>query len=347
MEEKKSTSRQSPRLEVIVAITLGLLAIACFVVQALTQSSTTTSKETILFNLLQFLLTIGFTWFSTRAISRNEFEQSLKRFAISAYRRISDIERLVIRLQSEVKSMITDNPDKENHDLYIVEAIVADTCQVVRSSIADWADVIGEELIAIEKIKRLEQEKVELNNDSSIVSDRSESETLKEINKQIAELKATLPARLQFAARVEEGLSRKDLHAARWLANQHKKDKGLKLRVVTGDGYEHDREYSSLKVGEGLYTVKLEDRRVDIADNSGAILGRLQNTSPLGYDEFVQALENCYGTSSIPLEFVEHLGSERRGGEMYAWFTVRVLQEPTIEAREKRSSNTAPNHQQN
>jgi hypothetical protein len=43
----------------------------------------TTKLETVLFNILQFLLAVEFAWFSTRAIVRGEFEGSLKRFAVA------------------------------------------------------------------------------------------------------------------------------------------------------------------------------------------------------------------------------------------------------------------------
>src|ERR1700730_15326474 len=94
------------------------------------------------------------------------FEQSLKKFAISAYRRIADIERMVERLHTEVREMISDAPKSEITNLRIVDAIVSDTGQLVRSSISAWADVIGEELLAIERIKRLEHEKELLRKDN-------------------------------------------------------------------------------------------------------------------------------------------------------------------------------------
>ena len=101
----KSASHQLRRsnYELIAAGTLGVLVIACFAVQALALSEKTTKLETILFNCLQFLLTVGFAWFGTKAASRTEFEASLKRFAISAYRRISDIEEIVQRLQIKIE----------------------------------------------------------------------------------------------------------------------------------------------------------------------------------------------------------------------------------------------------
>lgn len=328
MKDTQSTSsRPTKNYELIAAITLCLLAVACFILQALSMSPTTSRVETALFSCLQFLLTAGFTWFSTRAVSRHEFEQSMKRYAISAYRRIADIERLVSRLQRVVGKMITE--DAETNNLSVIEAMVSDAEQIVRSSIADWADVIGEELLAIEKIKRLEQEKVELSEEKPDHSKPSEyDEALKGLNDQIADLKSRLPARLQFVASDSDERSASDRHAADWMAGQHKRERGLRLTVVTGDEYTYDREFSTLGIGEILHTVKSqENEALDVVDVSGKILGRLQNNSPLDYDQFAQALENCFGKTPLSLKVIEILGSETRGKFRYSWFSVRVLSE--------------------
>ena len=143
----------------IAAVALGALAVFVFVLQVNSFGDQTTARETLLFNALEFVLTVGFAWFSTRAVSRSEFEDSIKRFAISACRRIADIERMILRLQGEVRETLVETSSAEEVSaLEVVDAIVGDTVQVVRSSISDWADVIGNELLALEKLKRLQSE---------------------------------------------------------------------------------------------------------------------------------------------------------------------------------------------
>src|SRR6476646_7497739 len=95
-DNPKPLSRsKEAKIEIIAAVVMGSLAIGCFVVQGISTGPTTTKLETSLFSTLQFLLTAGFSWFSSRAVSRADFETSLKRFAISAYRRIADVEHII------------------------------------------------------------------------------------------------------------------------------------------------------------------------------------------------------------------------------------------------------------
>jgi hypothetical protein len=333
METKQTSSRSiGTRLELVAAVTLGLLSVGVFIAQPFVASSATTRIETVLFNCLQFLLTIGFTWFSTRAVSRIEFEQSIKRYAISAYRRIADIERLVGKLHTEVRTMIRSDPSNSN--LVVVEAMVSDSEQVIKSSIADWADVIGEELLALEKIKRLEREKVELKEEAPQETHEIDYEVaLKSLNDEIAKLKSMLPARLQFVTDSTQDFIVADEHATDWMARQHRRERGLKLVVVTGDEYEHDREFSTIKVGELLHTIKKKPGRFDVfdvADENGKILGRLTNNSPMDYGDFIQTLENCYGSPSIRLKVVKILGSDTRHAKFWAWFRVQVIS-PLVE----------------
>jgi hypothetical protein len=339
MNSQPPSSRPPARnLELVAAVTLGLLAVGFFLAQALLISPTTTPLETVLFNCLQFLLTVGFAWFSTRAVSRHEFEQSMKRYAISAYRRIADIERLVGKLHNEVRGMMRATRDDSN--LAIIEAMVSDSEQVVKSSIADWADVIGDELLALERIKRLQREKVELKEEAPEDSKEVEYEAaLKTLNEQIAQLRSSLPARLQFVSDSDDALTPADEHAAEWMARQHKRERGLRLTVVTGDQYIHDREFSSVKVGELLQTVKTEGGAFDVADESGNILGRLQNNSPLDYSDFVHTLENCFAASSLQLKVVRIIGSDIRDESFFGWFGVRVLSEAGEKRHRQRSTD--------
>lgn len=326
-------SRKKPilTLELIAGFTMGLLAVTCFLFQALTLKSSTTQQEVVLFNLLQFLLTVGFTWFSTRAISRREFEQSLKRFAISAYRRIADIERMITRLHSQLRGMILES--SPNHHFLVVEAIVSDTIQIVRSSAADWSDVIGDELLALENIKRLEHEKAE--REASLAGPEAHGDLeLKKLNEKIAQLESMLPIRLQVARPAESTF--RDYFAARWLASQHAKQRGLMMEVKTGEEYPHDRDHETLKPGEILHTVKQSDGAIDVADGSGAGIGRLTNCTPMSYDDFARSFEECYGSSVVSLEY---LGLPRAStapdGAWEAWFAVRVVQQPSVKRKTK------------
>jgi hypothetical protein len=328
-EEQPQKPRRSHSFELIVAAAFGVLALAVLLWQVLRVSSQphTTETEALLFNILQFVLTVLFSWLSTRALSQLEFEQSLKRFAISAYRRVADIERMVGRLQSEIKGMISDAPKNETLNLRIVEAIVSDTTQVVRSSISDWGDVIGDELLAIEKIKRLEREKAELR--KAEPSERSGLEIDKarqQIEKSIAAIASKLPARL----RLEAGTQRDDEYsvwrASRKLAIRHEREGGLLMTAVRGGkNYPHEGTLDGMASGTPLEARKTQDGSMDVVDDKGNALGRLLNETELQYDPFVAALDLCYGSTPVQLQFVR-MSRERvtQEGEHLAWFDIRV-----------------------
>jgi len=334
--DHEPSRRDSAAVEWVVSVTLGVLALAAFLAQVVATNAHTTGLETALFNCIQFVLTVGFAWFSTRAISQREFERSLKRFAISAYRRISDIDKLVTRLDGEVDGMLEVSGGRGSENLRIVRAIVADTAQIVRSSSADWADVIGDELIALEQIKILEREKQTLRVDPKTAAPREGIEArLSEINSQIKLLQASLPARLALDADSAAYDQYREQHAAEWLETQHLRDHGLDLKVVTGDSYGSVRSRPSLRENEQLLGILDAEGGLSIVDASGLVVGRALNNSPLDYDEFVRAVENCYG---LPLRvtFVKDLGdSGYETTEITGWCSVKVTSIP--HARDKAS----------
>ena len=202
------------KIDWIVATVLVIIFLGCLALQVLSLSDKTTKLETVLFNILQFLLAVGFAWFSTRAIVRGEFEVSLKRFAVSAYRRISDIENIVASLKSKVAEMRAKNPERDSHDLELIEAIVHDTARIISSSRADWSDVIGEEMLALETIRRLESEKAEIKISPATSVTKPDSDfRVKQIDQKIDTLVSRLPAPLQYQyeARRAENLNRGNL----------------------------------------------------------------------------------------------------------------------------------------
>lgn len=322
-----SRQKKMLSLEVVAAVVLGLAAGVLFIVQATRVTSESTQSEQALYNLLQFVLTVGFAWFSTRAISRREFEHSLRQFAIGAYRRAADTENMLSRLHKEVAEMMTDGAFAERYHLDVVHAIVADTRQVVRSSIADWADVIGPELNKIDTIETLREKRDELEM-AALQSDPSSR--LPELEKRIDALIADLPEELQVEVRSKAQQSHQDRHAARWVADQHEKDGGLVVMAVAGDDYETDRDCASLESGETLTTLKGERGAVEMVDLQGQVVGRLQNPSPLDYYDFVRALDICYGDGPLDLEVLEVLDEERRRGKRFVWFTARIKSRPVV-----------------
>jgi len=329
-------------IEIAAAVLLGVLAIAFSAWQVRTAGPSTTGTQTFLFNCLQFICTAGFAWFSTKAASRHEFQQSLKQFAISAYRRVADIERIVNRLHDEITDMIAEAPKSEITNLRIVDAIVSDTSHVVRSSISDWGDVIGEELLAIEQVKRLEQEKAQLEKNERPARPGSRTDDVRreveKLTETIASIVSTLPPKLQLETEAETSPSRAVRRAARTLARDHHAEDGLRLNLFTRGGiYPSERDYQTLKRGEPLFIIWSKDREggMDATDKAGRTVGRLLNRTNLPYDQMTQAMEMCFGPPPIALEFLtegEHYPPEadENKGEETVSLEVRVRSIPLL-----------------
>ncbi|MCX5695039.1 MAG: hypothetical protein NTW18_00025 [Candidatus Omnitrophica bacterium] len=313
-------------IDIIAAVILGLLAISCFILQINMLSSQTTQKETVLFNTLQFILTAGFGWFSTRAINRREFEINLKKFALSAFRRITDIDSITGRLRSEINNMLFKRSDSDGYcELNVISAIVEDTRQMIKSSIADWSDVIGEELKTIEKISNLEQEKEKLNIENvGLDIEKKYDKEIKQLDKQIKELNASLPAKLIVAKESSFSSPAIEKQAVFWLRNQHNVEKGLIIQVVSG-GHYGDYEIShNLKPKEELNSRKSKEGGLDVIGKNGVLIGRLLNKTPFFYGDFVTTIEKCYGTNELKLEFIEIINTRKGGDSPMLWYTVKV-----------------------
>lgn len=331
MASSADLTRSSHTTEVVTALVMGLMAVATFAYQVSLLDEQTTKREALLFNVLEFVFTVGFAWFSSRAVGRTEFEASLKRFAISAYRRIADIERMVGRLHSQVQQYRPLNETESGSSaLKVVEAIIGDTAQVVRSSMSDWADVIGDELLSLENLRRLESEKralVSFPHDVRGKPSTEIEETIAKLDVEIEEARKNLPATLAIQSDDVTQLVVNAQHAASWMSKRHKEEGGLKLNAVTGDAYPNDRPYADLEVGERLFIVDEKDG-LNLADAAGNVVARVQNNSPLPYPAFSKAIVQCYDSDRVLCRLIEKLGEDRRDGEDYAWVRIEILRDP-------------------
>ena len=325
MSKDRTPSTES-RVDGIAAVVLGLGALGCFALQAFSTTSETTRAETALFNALQFVLTSGFAWFSTRAVSRGGFERSLKRFAVGAYRRISDIEQIVRRLQSHIVGMRHDATGDEAHRLALVGAIAEDALQVVRSSSSDWGDVIGDELLALEDLKRLERERALIEAEPSKVQSEALAEIRQALTSRIADLQASIPPGLLLETD-DQDASRATRLAADWIAKEHEREGGYRLRVYSGVGYPNESDPEAFTSETQLRTARGDDDALDLIDQEGARVGRVLNwSSPLEYLDFARGLEECFGATQIPVRFDGIL--EKKDDDSGLWYEVQVTASP-------------------
>jgi hypothetical protein len=247
---------------------------------------------------------------------------------------------MIDHLQQEVQEMLANAPKSESGNLRIINAIVSDATQLVRSSISDWGDVIGEELLAIERIKRLEYEKERLLEDQGSAKRDPEARAAeKVIEDAIETIQRTLPPRLRLEAESEGRLPKSSKRVAAWLARRHRDEGGLRMVVVTGDNYLSERDPKTLREGEILTSDKDRYGGMDVRDEAGLGVGRLMNLTPVPYDAFVAGMKACYDNSPVSLEFLRLKGEETHDDGLYVWLEVRVMTEPIVTVRRRPRSN--------
>lgn len=321
MREKKSQT-----FGIIATAILGSLTLLAFALQVTSLSNATSKLETVLFNILEFVLSLGFGWVLTRMVTQEEFEKSLKRFALSAYRRIVDIERATNRLKDAVETMRRRHPPDSYCELDIVHAVVVNTKQTLKSAAADWADVIGEELVALQRIQDLEEQKEEILVQEPMAA---EQEQVEELQRQITELTTTLPFSLRYEVTRESTFDINE--AAHFLRVEHLEQKGLRLRAFWDPTFEHDPQ--DLKPGDKV-RVATDDvaKRIGclvVKDQRERSVGVVCNTLPKlifkgsSYANFVAAMHRAFRKPQYSAEIVsidEELSSiERR------YFHIRIL----------------------
>lgn len=299
--------------EIILLFILCLFVIIVVVLQVIFSSPTTTKLETALFSILQFILSLAFSWILARLSLKNEFIQSQKTFAISAYRRIFEINLAVERLISRTKFHLQDSISQENHELDVITEISYGIRESIRSSISDWAEIIGDEIEKVEKISKLSEQEFE--HSEMVLGENSKKDTVDELQKissQIELLSNSLPPELRYVSKTNAIASFKDkLARAKSSFVEEKVNNGnVKLGGYSLKGYGTD--ITNYQVGE-KFTVRLGDGigsrgALIVSDSNGLQVGRLSRKFPEiseTYWEDYQLLIYIIGKSVFNVELVE------------------------------------------
>jgi len=309
---------------------LGLLAVATLITQIIRCSAEMTQTETALFGILQFVFSIAFGWILSRASYKKEFEENQRQFAIAAYRRIREIEHTVSRLLSRIKSRRSGSSPEVCQELDVLQEVTTSILTTSRSSISDWADIIGDEITTVEELEKLRRERSSYIEDTDLMALTPLSKISPDIaavkgrldawEEKMEELLERLPASLQVIERHEkpEALS---LTMAIMAASDELRDhKCLVLPAVWEPDAGFDRDVRDVDPG-AIYTIMRggpvgsRENPIVVKDNNGKSIGIITNKYMLSdYDTFATAIFEALRTTAVKvnIELIEHQDQESK-----------------------------------
>lgn len=310
-------TKKNSTLKAFFVVVFGLLTVGTVLLQVYKSGANTTKVETTLFGILQFVFSIVFAWLIATTTSEREFVQSQKQFAIAAFRRIKEIEKGVQRLLLRVSEKQERVSGDILQELNVIREISIGINETIKSSIADWADIIGEELQTIQKIEEIQESReptpsdvvpIEFEKRSSIEGDKEIIKELRVTQDSISELISSLPSSLQAIAKPNVERWERIEEQVQLLRIEKREEGFIMLNGFYESGFERDifefSEGDTLFVGLGDAPEKrLVALVVKDADNKS--VGIITNHLPLSYDEGIRAIIECVGKSNFQIQITD------------------------------------------
>jgi|DeeseametaMP0747_FD_contig_123_23512_length_7049_multi_7_in_0_out_1_5 hypothetical protein len=275
---------------------LLMAAIILIIVQAL--SANTASKlEISLISSFQFIFSIAFTWILSQVAFESSYKEKQKKFAIGAFRRIKEIERNVKRTQDYIEQSLRDENDHKSC-LKVAKSNLTNAQDTINSSIADWADIIEDEIEISLQIDRLETgtEVVPYENDKS-----------KPTNPDIEELSKKLPPSLRTKISVSDDSEKSVKEAVIYLRKLILEDGYLDLRGFWEPRDAFMKDLSRINVSDNVYVARgITNNRTGailLYDDDGNSLAVVTNRTGGKYDTFADALDAVYDRTLRPKIF--------------------------------------------
>jgi len=317
------------------AIILGILTVASIILRIFSSSAQSTKLELSLFSILQFLLSISFAWVFTRIVTKNEFMESQRKFAISAYRRIKEIDRGIERLLSWLGSYKGFVSKEMHEEIDVFRAITLGIRESIKSSIADWCDIIGEEIDTVEEIEKIRADQESLLDEPStlkpgVLSKKEEGKNffdkVKESQERLEKLISELPHSLQINAkehifaRGKAGISTQ----IERLDAQKAKYGYVRIRGFWDSSLE--RNINEFSEGDILLaSIGDVGRRIGALiakDKSGKSVGVIINTLRTSYPDFQSAIVSYVGKSNFQIQLTE-IDKAKKDGRIY--FSSKII----------------------
>lgn len=288
----------------LVILLVGVVALA--VAQVFTANSAT-KLESSLFNILQFLFSLLFALLLSRILTEQQFFESQRKFAIGAFRRIKEIERSLTRTFTYVLKADNATRGIPLPELTGIRVGLMSTQDAVRSSIADWSDIIGDEIEVANEIERLKRSKIENDIELDYVG-VNQATSASALEGKIAELKNELPQELRISVgdEPEDGVEK----ALKFLRSEIKEHEKLNLAAFWDAKDSFNKDAAHIKVGDTVYIAygltKNRNASMLVYDQDGnwiAVVTNLCADIGCDYDDFFEALAKLYHQSLLPRSF--------------------------------------------
>jgi len=320
------------KLDLILSILLLIATIAIIILQILFSTPESTKIETSLFSVLQFVFSLAFSWVLARISLREEFQESQKKFAISAYRRIIEINNAVNRLINRTTLHMGKTEIETNHELDVINEIGVGIRESIKSSVSDWADIIGDEIETVEKIQAIREKQYYEQVDGKPIVDESHKNN-QDSDTAVENLISKLPNSLKLTANELDKYQSSKMSKVRAKLRREEKKKGY----IELDGrYESsfDRDIYDFKEGD-ILQVMIADTNGrtgaliafdDSGKSVGVILNKLTEISD-GYFDFVGMLFRHIGKSKFQIQILDIDRSEQKDKNIgiIHWFTAKII----------------------
>ena len=341
-----SKERESNKtLLTAMAMILALLTVGTLLLQLYLANQQTTKLETALFGVLQFVFSLGFAWILSRVEAKREFVQSQRQFAIAAYRRINEIDEGVERVIARARNQIKTAAKETINELDVIVAIATGVRSSIKSSIADWGDVIGEEIIVMNKIEQLtekQQEPVAAEIEELPLAiepkepDITMAETISKDDEVLKKLRESLPYSLQIIA--QKGISKANTLKSIIASFEVQMFKKGYMELSGFYDAEFERDIRELKIGDKLIVAidktGKHNNAIIAKDIDGKTVGVIINVSNGSYDIFKKSLMKFMNKEEFTTEISDIETDVSAGGRFY--FKTRALE------RERNLSSARP-----
>jgi hypothetical protein len=234
-----------------------------------------------------------------RIDSRKQYQENLRQFALSAYRRISDIGKSVKRIKYTIEAKRISYPKDRIHELDAIEILAEELADTVSSSMLDWVDIIGDELKKKERIESLQLEQQHLEQQAIINAKKNDNETLQrleEVRGEINSLKSDLPLLLQKdISPILGSATWKPTEVLNAYAKQAKNFSAIRFKVNLFHFTNQDFDLEKIRQGTpyAVVLVNLDiTLRATVVDKGGNLVGEIENP-------FVEFTQNDFITGLL------------------------------------------------